>query len=170
MGAKTYVVDSGATARRVKTFYAVDSGGTVRKIKKGWVIDSGGTPRLFFGGVDDFSLFVGTTGVPGEFTIGYAADGPLGSITPSNVLGDAKTIQNLLWSQNTQVVQLAIAGFAADPGIGYLTSLGINDNARILSGASAGYSYGFGTAQWQWGGQVAVFAPGGTYNCETIRG
>jgi mannan endo-1,4-beta-mannosidase len=74
-----------------------------------------------------------------------------GSLVPATTTtGKSYTnLENTInFATGTNGATLSVSGFAASPGIGWLTS--ITTNGVTKTGASALYSYSAGVANWQW--------------------
>ena len=140
----TYMVDSGNVTRKLLDPWAIDSGGVARKLKKIWVIDSTNVARLVF----TSNIFTLSPGASGG-TNGYV-QGAFGSIAPSNILTDTNVIEELTSGTITHTMILVINQGASGPSISssYLTSLTIN--GTVWTGASASFSGGGSSGQWNW--------------------
>lgn len=72
MGARTFVGDSGGTARLPTRIFVGDSGGTARLIKRIFVGDSGGTARLVY--------VYATASLPSSFSVSSSSAAPSSAI------------------------------------------------------------------------------------------
>jgi hypothetical protein len=159
----TYVVDSTATARKLKKCYVVDAGGITRNLKKIWVCDSSAVARLVFESTSVFTMVAGTgsTG-PGATFVGFASTSTLsfGSISPS-VDVNGNTVKEMMFAVRASTIQYQVA-VAINPGQSYISTLAIAGQG-ILNSSAASYSYLSGVAQWSWFTGSNSFTNGNTY-------
>ncbi len=108
---------------------------------------------------DTTSMGMSQVGNPPIAQIGYSSGG-FGSMSPS-VLTGGKTVFALYdytINHSFAYTRLQVTGFTADPGGGWLSSVSANGQTR--TGASAGYYYSGGTAEWDWSANAGFSAMG----------
>lgn len=157
----TYVVDSTATARKLKKCYVVDAGGITRNLKKIWVCDSSAVARLVFESTSVFTMVAGTgsTG-PGLTLVGYSASIGFGSRTPSADV-NGNTVEGILWIIRSATINYQVA-VASNPGQAYFSTFAIAGQGTFNSSAAT-YSYSGGIAEWIWPAGSSSFTNGNTY-------
>lgn len=151
---RSYIADSGGTARLIKKLYIADSGGTARFVKKLYMADSGGTAHLVYAPEITGTI---TAGVDGNLK-GYAL-GSYGSLSgysgPSGI-----SLEALYDDDSTVMCSIELSGFSSDPGSSYLGS--ITCNSQTLEGSAATHSYSAGIASWSWS-TLFGFSSGDSY-------
>lgn len=84
--------------------------------------------------------------------VGYVQASSAGSITPSPALADGSTIFELATGSMSGALIYILGGFSSDPTAAHVTSLTINGQTWVGTGASYFYNSGSGRATWNWAG------------------
>lgn len=153
-----FVNDAG-TLRRVRAAYVNDAG-TLRRIRQ-FYVNSGGVLRR-----EAFSLLVatlveGSIGDETDGAFGFNLNDPIGSLTP-DTFGPLQVValHDFIGSGISDTV-LAITGFSADPGQGWLGQLSVDGITRTGASADLYESIG-GESRWHWTGDIFGFDGSGT--------
>jgi len=129
---------------------------------------------------DDATLSVGALTITrcpiapnfGSITLSGYAPGVYGSYSPIGLTG-GKSVAGIgdLTAQGGCIVgarsHLSVAGFTADPGTGWLTSVTCNETTR--ASGTAVYSYSSGTATWTWHTRTFGFTNGTLIGCSIVH-
>jgi len=151
MAARSFAVDSGATARLAARIFAIDSGATARLAKRIFVVDSGNVARLVYQGTRQWTITTATSG-----TIRGYQRASFGTLT-ADITGPSTAGLSVFSTFNNSTgpsAQLAIDGFGAtDPLQGWFTTVTANSVA-LASAAATGYVFSGGRATWTWSGST----------------
>jgi hypothetical protein len=164
MSARSFIVDSGNTARLAKRLFIIDSGNVARQAKRIFVIDSGNVARLVYvsaitnsrtltaafaddgvlAAYEGYSSVGITTGPFGGIDNATISSGAFGSLTLQTL-----TIEFIPRSPQTfQDTRLDIAGYGSDPGAtNGFASFTINGHTLTPADRNS-YSFGSGVATW----------------------
>jgi hypothetical protein len=158
MSAKTYIVDSGNTTRRIKKWWVIDSGGVARNLKKVWVIDAGGVARLVFQSASIFTMTASHFSGQGGYVQGVEGSmTPLGGGPDGLMINGNQLIQldsTFPGGANLILVIQQAGGGPAPSTKTYLTSMVLQQAGQAavtFTGASAtSFGYSAPQGQWEW--------------------
>lgn len=152
---RSYIADSGGTARLIKKLYMDDSGGTAHLIKKLYMADSGGTARLVYAAEITGTITAGASG----HNVGYSASA-WGSLSGYSGPAGISLVTLSDYDFTPIASTLVLGGFSSNPTSSYIVSVTANSNTMLASAAT--YSYTGGDATWSWS-SVFGFVNGDSY-------
>lgn len=109
-------------------------------------------------------------------TLGYSAvpGDTFGSYTPATLTGGKMVYQlsqefGVGVCTGTGFTRFAVAGFAADPGVNWLSSLVCNGGVTLRPADSFDYFFSNGVAFWNWMGDDLPFSGGQSSACTVVH-